>query len=631
MAIVNLDGAEGGEMALVSSYAGAVGASTVQKRTGSYAYRCVPSASAGTANFRKFDANGRHTNLNGSTWVTFWLYIATLPDVDRPIACMGAAADQVSVTARVFLTTGGALRVENGDGSAQSSPAATLSTGQWYKIEFRAANGGTCGVAVNDGSEVTVTGSAQTVNFFTIGCAFNPTTMDLYYDDIVIDDAAFLSVDAKVEIMQPNADGNYTTWSASAGNKWDCVEEIPVTNTEYIESLTTAGTRRYSAALESAASAGITGTVHAVKAFAFMWEQTSTTTLGGMGMRCGGTDAETGDADIGNTSLVNIALVRTTNPADSAAFEPSDLDGLEVIVRRSTSDTSNIRCAGMYAEVLFTPAVNVTVTGVTATASADGGVATIATTRIATVAGALATAPAAALTGTIAAVRTATVAGEVAPATAAALTGAVLIARTVSGEVAAATAAALEAVIEALTGDTVIAGEAATAAAAALQGTVATVRIAAVAGEVAAATAAALQGTVAAQVAATVAGESAQATAAALQGAVATVRIVAVVGVTATATGAALEGVIATQLQTAIQGEAATAAAAALAAVVAAERIAAIAGALAVALAAANEGEVVITELEVLHVVPMPGVGRGDISRPGASRGRTLRPGRGEV
>lgn len=382
MAILALLGTPNDSVSTTSGMAeGIVGtnmASSTVKRTGAYSMRLVPTAAQSTR-FGLLSGSGKKASIGsaGPIYVSFYLYISNPPTGDVKLMSFGASTTYgTTELARLeYVQSDDTLQLV---GSTTSSKTAALTGATWYRVDIDVTNAGTCHLSLNQATAVTCTGAANNCNYVHVGTDGTDASLSAYFDDMVIADAAITTSDYHIGKLSPNADGYYTAWTASTGNKWDCVDEIPDSATDYISSGTGAGDQRYSAALESASTGGIesTYTIHAVQAEFRMWEVSSTTTSGAVGIRGGSTDTETTNVDIGSTTNIIMGLVRETNPDDSAAWEPSDLDGIELIVKRSTSDTSNIRCGWMVLEVMYTivsegsgtlavPAQTVAGTGVT--------------------------------------------------------------------------------------------------------------------------------------------------------------------------------------------------------------------------------------------------------------------------
>lgn len=84
-----------------------------------------------------------------------------------------------------------------------------------------------------------------------------------YMDDLFIHDTyGTFWGDCSVECSMPSGAGNYTQWTPSAGNNWDCVEEIPPSTSEYVSTATAGNKDSYATGNLATAS----GTVQAVAA-----------------------------------------------------------------------------------------------------------------------------------------------------------------------------------------------------------------------------------------------------------------------------------------------------------------------------------------------------------------------------
>ena len=220
--------------------------------------------------------------------------------------------------------------------------------------------------------------------------------------------------------------------------------------------------------------------------------------------------------------------------------------------------------------ITYTPAVSVSVTGVTATAPAAGIAGVVTAVQIASitgvtgaapaagiagvvtaqagvsiaVTGVTATAPASGEAGAVAAVRTVTIAGVTGEAPTAGIAGAVQIQATITGVAATATATGVAGVVTAAR-TVSITGVTGAAPAAGIAGVVAAQNQVTIVGVTATADAAGIAGSVAAQVQIAVTGVTGAASADGIAGTVATVRIVTITGVTGQAPAAGVAGVVA--------------------------------------------------------------------------------------
>ena len=594
MALLNFTGFETGDSAECAALSGAASVQSGIVRTGTYAMRVnrASGTTKGYAQIGRYGSDGKPTTLPTSWAASFYFYINAFPSGSAQVIFSADSIPQFGGTAFAHIGASGAVTgYVNGTGFSY-----TVSLQTWYRMDVAVAQSGYTAIQIYDvaGSLLATIGSgtadATNPQYLFLGevGGVAASSYDVVFDDVAIDDSAAPGkCEVKVAVPTGNSATN-TAWSASAGNKWACLDELPPSATDYIQSGTTAGDRRYSATHASCATLGVAGAINGTKVVAVMWEPTSTTTLGAVGIRSGSTNFELSNVDIGTTAEVTMCRVDATDPNTSAAWTTSGVDAAEPLVKRSTSDTSNIRCKWLGLMILSVGPISTTISGVTATATAAAGAGTIAAQVQTAIVGVTATATAAALAGTVAALTGDTVvSGVTAAASAAANTGAVLIARTVPGETSAASASAPAGTVAAVR---IVAVSGGTAAATASAGAGAILVARTVAGVTATVSAAANAGAV--LIARTVTGVTATASAAANTGTVAAIRIVSVVGGTATATATANAGTVAAVGIVAVSGETATASAVANAGVVTTNGVVSIAGATATATAAANAGTV---------------------------------------
>lgn len=253
------DGAEFGNVASVGTCSGTTEtASSLHARTGTYAYRINISASFGCVGFVQAT-----NNTGATTTARAYVYIASLPtggtgtnscgnsDANILAYSQGAGTAQAAV---VCLDTTGHLRLySSAVGGAMTligSASSVLSTATWYRVEF--AFGGTSkyeelrldGVVVASTNVAAI--GITTINGFEVDadewcngtCSGTSWTMDMYYDDIAINDLtgtannSFPGAGALMRIL-PNAAGDVNTLAtqtggtAGAGNNFTRVNETP--------------------------------------------------------------------------------------------------------------------------------------------------------------------------------------------------------------------------------------------------------------------------------------------------------------------------------------------------------------------------------------------------------------------
>jgi hypothetical protein len=148
-----------------------------------------------------------------------------------------------------------------------------------------------------------------------------------YFDDFVVDDANWIG-NTKIGIIVPEATGTTNTWTASTGNAWDCVNEKPPVDTDYVSTNTTNAISTYGTTTISS--------INSVKCIQLQaraaYEGTPTPTKIELGIRAGADYFTTPDLSPG-VSFGMLSKILSLNPADSAAFEQADIDGLELGIK----------------------------------------------------------------------------------------------------------------------------------------------------------------------------------------------------------------------------------------------------------------------------------------------------------
>lgn len=205
----------------------------------------------------------------------------------------------------------------------------------WTRIEVKIGTGASAPYEVKlDGMSV-MSGTADfgTNNngYILLGRRNNRNSQDIDYnfDDVIIDDAHYPG-DVIILPMFPDGNGNYTGWTASTGTKYGCIDEVPVNDaTDYI--YTSTSSDAYTATLQSAAAAGITGDIRGVKALVHAMQVSilSTPRLY-VRLRSGSTDSDTTGTYIDDAKWYSWGKILHQDPATSATWTLGGLDGAEV-------------------------------------------------------------------------------------------------------------------------------------------------------------------------------------------------------------------------------------------------------------------------------------------------------------
>jgi hypothetical protein len=202
MAVVFMSGCEAQEITAdgFAVQSGTMGYSTAQSRTGAASLRCNPASGA-----------AMDLALSGSPqrFLHFGLLILTMPTVARFIS--GSAS-----STGLKLNTNGTLEVFNTSNVSQGASSIALVTGRWYWIGLDMGAPSAAALLQIDGSTA-VSGTLSQSNPL-IGCSGSEaSTLDIYFDDIIVDGAGFLAR-SNVALLVPTADSAVGTgWTLGTG------------------------------------------------------------------------------------------------------------------------------------------------------------------------------------------------------------------------------------------------------------------------------------------------------------------------------------------------------------------------------------------------------------------------------
>lgn len=342
MAYINICGFETGDN---TEYTPAIGSFSIQSatvRTGAYAARANMSGASIGGKIQAIDAAGALTGI-GRTLATYYcLYVrfAAFPAAQVRFAGVVTSGNAAIVMAEI--DSSGDVRLV---GATTSSVVDRLSLDRWYRIEFKCVTSGTSECMVDGGVPQTCTANAGTQDAMMIGSLGASPTMDVYYDDCAISDSGYPGA-GQVNILKPNATGNYTAWANGAGTAPTNVAEVPKTDdTGYITSSTSGEAE--TEAMDSAATGGVAGTIGAVKGVAFIRDEGGVSSVA-LRVRSGITDS---DNTASNQIVVYVPQFKifSTDPNTAAPWTNAGIDGLEVGVVNSANVA--VRCTALYAMV----------------------------------------------------------------------------------------------------------------------------------------------------------------------------------------------------------------------------------------------------------------------------------------
>jgi hypothetical protein len=353
--IVNFTGFETGDLGECAGSSGTVSVQATVKRTGDYALRVNPvDADVGYANLRKPAANGSNAMLDlATTTVRGYLRVAARPasGAEMILALDGGSGFKGAL----LLGSDGKLTIWDVGYSAVGQSSTALALDTWYRVELRIGTGTAAAYALRvDGTEwLSGTGSFGASNAYTLRVGKYEDSggeqgLDVYWDDLLIDDADWPGA-GEVRRLDPDGDGTYTDWTGT----YQDVDEVPPqdADTSYITTSTSGAAETVT--LESCASAGVSGTIRAVKSLAAVRDEGGTSALS-VRLRSSSTNDDTTGIDLG-TSYVTRGKVYPTDPATAAAWTPSAVDAVEVGVVAGAAVAH--RCTLLCAMVATTPAV----------------------------------------------------------------------------------------------------------------------------------------------------------------------------------------------------------------------------------------------------------------------------------
>lgn len=147
-----------------------------------------------------------------------------------------------------------------------------------------------------------------------------------YYDDIVVRDDDWPGRGG-IYVLSPNAGSTNENWTASAGNPEECVDELPVSYSDYIY---TDGTVDNTEHLFGLTNLAITPSeINAVGVFCNIMSPEPTSSYLRTLLKSG-TTTDVGSSVGVDTSSIWISSFYAINPDDSAAWEKADIDALEI-------------------------------------------------------------------------------------------------------------------------------------------------------------------------------------------------------------------------------------------------------------------------------------------------------------
>ena len=321
-----MTGAESGSTAVFTSVANCT-ASTTCKRTGAYAYYLSP---AGTSK----------ASITLSAAISeLYLRMGVYP------TGFGASAGVVVSFASGTPKTQGVLIINDltylleyclGNTIPVLTGTHPITMNSWCCIEiyYKVANAlGRFVVKVDGVTDIDFTGDTQnvdaTIRAVTFGYESITRGISGYLDDLAINDTAGAVNNTWIGRggiygIVPEGVGNYTDLHASAGNAWDCINEVPPDNTDYVYDDTVDQKSTYALT----ALVPTTGTIDCINVI--MRANLDAAGTGNIArlIRSNGTDGQ--GADVGlDASAKTIQEIIETDPSGGAAWTVARVNALE--------------------------------------------------------------------------------------------------------------------------------------------------------------------------------------------------------------------------------------------------------------------------------------------------------------
>lgn len=158
--------------------------------------------------------------------------------------------------------------------------------------------------------------------------AFIPYTR-AYFDCFVVDNSAWIG-DTRVQATKVAGVGNSAQWTPSVGNNYQCVDEVPPSEDDWVKTNTVGHLDSYA----TQALVGVIGTVKCVQVQALMMKEGSPTPLNvQLVLRSGGTNYFSGNNEIPSTTSKGFSKLWATDPATGIPWTESGVNAKEIGVK----------------------------------------------------------------------------------------------------------------------------------------------------------------------------------------------------------------------------------------------------------------------------------------------------------
>jgi len=230
----------------------------------------------------------------------------------------------------------GLANAYRGDGATLlGSSVTSLALDNTYRLEIRYKPHGSTGVfqvKINGVLEINFTGNttsgATTYDTFAFETISGQTGIG-YIDNVIIDDAVWPG-NTRIQAIKPLGAGSLTQWDPSAGANWQCVDEAPASEADYVS----AGVVDKMDLYEPQDLSGVIGVIKCVQLQArCVKEGAPAATQLQLAVRTGGTNYVSGSKAVATITPKPVANVWNTNPATGQPWTAGEVNALEMGIK----------------------------------------------------------------------------------------------------------------------------------------------------------------------------------------------------------------------------------------------------------------------------------------------------------
>jgi hypothetical protein len=215
---------------------------------------------------------------------------------------------------------------------AAGSQAISLNTTYLIEVYYRPLNsGGECTVKIDGIADATYTGdtTAGLENISRVYFLSVNSASCYYFDDVAVSDSDWLG-NVYIQAIYPTGAGTTTSWDPSTGSNYDCVNEVPASDTDYVSTNVTNEVDTYACNNLT----GAIGSVLAVNVFArTAYEGSVTPTRIQIVVRNNSVDYPSGETIHPALSFTTSSYLWEQDPDSDDAWTETEINGLEIGVK----------------------------------------------------------------------------------------------------------------------------------------------------------------------------------------------------------------------------------------------------------------------------------------------------------